>query len=617
MSATVKDPTNDTAAQKLAAAAAGAAIVVGIGASVSLRWGSDLSDVRQEIPLNPLDVISQLYTGDLVWSRGATVVAVFFTLLLLILVGAISVVVARRRAGRTRVDGIAAHLASLKDVRSLTAQACRDTAANLGAPIEKGCVPGVPLGLMVRTNVPLYADIESTHIDIWGPRSGKTTSRVIPAVLGALGSVLTTSNKRDVVDTTRAFRAGIGTVRVFDPQKLANEDATFFWDPLSWVRSDTPTTMRVDGEAAENIFEDDAADASVQELKAAALAKQFADSDDGQLAKKDSFFDPEGEDLLASLFLAAAVSHRPITQTYRWVTDVRNLEPIDLLRDAGYELIADGLYAHYNATDKQRSGVFTTAKKMINSIKFRSRHAWIERSGPGDTRPEFDPAAFARSTTDTLYVLSKEGTGSVRPIVTALTVAVCDEILAHAATIKGGRLRTPFLFALDEVANVTRWTELPGLYSHFGSRGIIIMSILQSWSQGVRCWGQDGMSALWGAANVKVYGGGVAVDDGPFLRNMSIALGDHYELTGSVSTGRGGSSQSQQRSKIRTIDEADLESLPRGRAIIRSSGNRPVLVKTIPWMKGPHAKAVQAANAAHDKARDVASINHTGEAPPL
>ena len=38
----------------------------------------------------------------------------------------------------------------------------------------------------------------------------------------------------------------------------------------------------------------------------------------------------------------------------------------------------------------------------------------------------------------------------------------------------------------------------------------VLMTILQSWSQGVEVWGRDGMRKLWSAPNIKVYGGGVA-----------------------------------------------------------------------------------------------------------
>ena len=152
------------------------------------------------------------------------------------------------------------------------------------------------------------------------------------------------------------------------------------------------------------------------------------------------------------------------------------------------------------------------------------------------------------------------------------------------------------------MANVVRWSKLPSLYSHYGSRGIIIMAILQSWSQGVEVWGERGMKKLWSAANVKVYGGGVAVDDGVFLRDMSTAIGDHWEITGSVTASSQGRSTSKQRTKVRTFTESELEALPRGRAIVRSSGNRPVIVRTAPWMAGPHADQIRASIEAHDPA---------------
>ncbi|WP_187346218.1 TraM recognition domain-containing protein [Cellulosimicrobium sp. CUA-896] len=41
-----------------------------------------------------------------------------------------------------------------------------------------------------------------------------------------------------------------------------------------------------------------------------------------------------------------------------------------------------------------------------------------------------------------------------------------------------GRLAPPATAVLDEVANVCRWRELPGLYSHYGSRGIVVSAFL-------------------------------------------------------------------------------------------------------------------------------------------
>ena len=171
---------------------------------------------------------------------------------------------------------------------------------------------------------------------------------------------------------------------------------------------------------------------------------------------------------------------------------------------------------------------------------------------------------------------------------------------ANPARSPGGRLPVPLLGVLDEAANVCRWKDLPELYSHFGSRGIVLMTILQSWSQGVDVWGQSGMRKLWSAANVAVYGGGVKETD--FLDMLSRLIGDYDKHTRSVSTGRGHRSVTEQLSRERIMDPADLAALPPGRAVVLASGARPTLIHTEPWMTGPHASAVRASLAAHDPA---------------
>lgn len=50
----------------------------------------------------------------------------------------------------------------------------------------------------------------------------------------------------------------------------------------------------------------------------------------------------------------------------------------------------------------------------------------------------------------------------------------------------------------------------------------------------------------------------------------------------------------------RILDVADLAALPKGRAVVLASGSRPTLIRTQPWMTGPHAADVRASIAAHD-----------------
>jgi type IV secretory pathway TraG/TraD family ATPase VirD4 len=153
---------------------------------------------------------------------------------------------------------------------------------------------------------------------------------------------------------------------------------------------------------------------------------------------------------------------------------------------------------------------------------------------------------------------------------------------------------------LDEAANVCRWKDLPDLYSHYGSRGIVLITILQSWAQGVGCWGDRGMEKLWSAANRRIYGGGV--DDATFLDRLTKIIGDK-ELTS-----KQGTSVNRQLQREQILDIAELAALSAGRAIVFSSGSRATLVRSIPWMERPYADRIRASLARHDPgARNVIS----------
>ena len=218
-------------------------------------------------------------------------------------------------------------------------------------------VPGVPIGVTVATREPLYGSWEDCHIDIWGPRTGKTTSRAIPAILAAPGSVLVTSNKRDVVDATRDIRAETGDVWVFDPQSLAGEHPTWWWNPLDYV---------------------------TDEVRAARLAEHFASGSRATNARTDAFFDNAGQDLLAGLLLAAALDHRPITDVYRWLTRPTDDHPMRICLEHGFDLIADQIAGVIYAPDKQRAGVYGTAQQMAACLTNRQIAAWITPQGPDD-----------------------------------------------------------------------------------------------------------------------------------------------------------------------------------------------------------------------------------------
>jgi type IV secretory pathway TraG/TraD family ATPase VirD4 len=410
--------------------------------------------------------------------------------------------------------------------------------------------PGLTIGRAVKGGRVLLQGWEDCSLDIAGPRVGKTTARVVPAILEAPGAVVTTSNKTDAWEATAEPRAKVGPVWTFDPQDLTGEPPSWYWNPLSYVTN---------------------------EVRAAELADVFAAADRTTSDREDAFFGPKGLKVVAALLLAAASSKRTIEIVYAWVCDPRDDEPVGVLREHGYPLMADSLAGEINAPEKQRGGVYGTAEKTLSFLTNRAALEWVT---PGDDRQEFDVGEFVKGT-GTLYSLSKEGRGSAGALVAGLTVAVTDAAEQLAKRSPGRRLRVPMVVVLDEAANVCRWPELPNLYSHYGSRGLVLMTFLQAWSQGVGVWGQYGMQTLWSAATVKVYGG--SVDDAKFLEDLSRLIGDYDERHVTTSQSRGGRSTTQTTRRRRILDVSELAALPKGRAIVLTAGAKPTLVKTTPF----------------------------------
>ena len=219
------------------------------------------------------------------------------------------------------------------------------------------------------------------------------------------------------------------------------------------------------------------------------------------------YFDPAGEELLATYLLAAAAGAEPVTAVYRWVTNDRDDTPVSHLKDAGHLDLSAAAESTMHLPDRQRAGVFGTAAKIVAWMADPRLRAWVVR--PSDGRPRLDVAALLEEGSGaTLYSLSKEGVGSAGALTGALTTTFLTEAERRGQVSPSGRLAVPVVAVLDEVANVCRWRDLPDRYSHYGCRGIVCACYLQSWSQGVECWGREGMKKLWGAANIRVYGGG-------------------------------------------------------------------------------------------------------------
>ncbi|WP_434740672.1 type IV secretory system conjugative DNA transfer family protein [Micromonospora sp. SH-82] len=541
----------------------------------------------------PIATVAAVLRGQVTWTLGCTLVALAEVAVLgLLTAGILGIrkVVGRRR---TRVDSAARRMANRTDLAHLGPKGIADSGRRLRPSLADVDRPdpdqlGVMIGTTVAGGMPLRQSWEDMAIDIWGPRTGKTTSRAIPAIVAAPGPTLVTSVKGDIVDATRDVRTARGdTAWTFDPQHLLGPDQGLWWNPLRAV-----TTIS----------------------DARRLAEHFAAAEREPGVSRDAFFDPSAEELVANLLLAAAVGGRDILAAYRWAVSPRDDEPALLLRDNGLPMPADAVSGVVNMPDKTRGGIYAGAQKMLMCLTEPSVTAWVTPPTRGGI-PEFTPDTHVTST-DVLYLLSQGGPGSPAPLVAALTDAVLRAGELRARTSPGRRLDPPLLAVLDEAANICRLRQLPNLYSYYGSHGLPIITILQSYPQGVDVWGREGMRKLWSAANIRTYGGGVADPD--WLEELSKLIGEHDVTTRSTSSsgsGWGQRSVSHATRRQRILDVSDLHALPRGRLVVYASGAPPALARTAPWQDGPYAAAIRA-SIAHWDPHGRTDWTLTPDAPP-
>lgn len=497
-----------------------------------------------------------------------------------------------RVAGRLRPapgDPVAA-LARNPRMRALSAAAVRRAAVSLRrslAGTDPGQVAagdaGLALGRLLRPGgrpgSAVYASWEDTVVAFMAPRSGKTTAQAVPFVLSAPGAVIATSNKSDLWAATAALReAGTGgRVWLFDPQHITYQPQAWWWDLLRGLRT-VEDAHRLAGHFVLTVADEHRRD----------------------------LWGPAAQDLLAALLLAAASSGHTLHDVAGWLNEPAVPTPIELLADAGFTAMAASLRGAQNGAVETRDGIYQTARTAAKALTDPQIMAWVAPPRHGSL-PVFDPGEFAASR-DTLYLLSKSRSAAA-PLIAALSDTAMRAAERRAERM-GGRLDPPLVVPLDEAANICRIADLPDLYSHLGSRGIVPVTILQSYEQGITVWGEHGMATLWGAATKKIIGAGV---DSPRLtRDLATLVGQHDVPVRTLSYGDGRVSESVSLRRQDILEPAAIRALPPGTALLLATGIKPALIHLTPWYSGPRASEITATvQAAQEQIRQ-----HAAEADP-
>ncbi|MDN4648529.1 type IV secretory system conjugative DNA transfer family protein [Curtobacterium sp. PsM8] len=480
------------------------------------------------------------------WWGTALIVAV----VVLVLAGGVLFLV--RTRGGNPVDRMQRYLRAGNNLAPVLYPARLKATRKTLHPRVPDLAPGQKIGTLVGGGMTwVWQGWRDVAIYIFGPGRGKTTGSVVRHMLEAPGPAVMSTIKVDGVMEVLAGRKRTGEQWVYDPTQVYRHDKRpdFIYDPL-WDVEDLTTA---------------------QEL-AAIFEASTKDAD----SKSDAQFDSQGRDLFAYALLAAKLEGTGLGQVYAWITEQEHDEIRAIMQKHGLSGPESALIGLKGQPEKTRGSVYATAQRMASAIANDKLLAWT--SAPGVRK--FNPEAFVRSN-DTAVLISRNGPGSGGAFVASLVRSI-SRAGERAAAAAGGRITTPVVFELDEVANIVRWPELPDVVSFYGSMGLILGMYFQSWGQIVRVFGAEGADTLWSASSIRVYGGGESTQS-PFLKRFSESIGNYDEWTTNTSSGRNGTSKSRSAKSKPILPPDVLAHLPKWRAVFDSSDVGPVLIRTRPW----------------------------------
>jgi len=382
---------------------------------------------------------------------------------------------------------------------------------------------GIVLGWLGRRV--LQSPAEDNVILFGVQRSGKTSTVVVPTLLGWQGAVVATSTKEELVHLTAHRRASSGPVFVFAPldrdhawiRDLGLRPAT--WNPLQAVDSC--------GSASE-------------------LADHF--TADGKRGHAAHWY------LAASnLITGIAVCERERGGDMGTVLMRLNRTPpseyVGLSKVVVDRNASDLLLAFALTPDREAGSIASTARSSLS--------LWNDERIATATRSSEHALDLERLLTQggTLYLVAPaEEAERCRPLFSALLLSLLRRATARART-QGGVLNPRLLLALDEAANFARIPRLAGYVSSGPGQGIQLLLCFHDLAQVEAGYGHEAARTIWNNCRARVLLPGQG--DIKTLDQFSQAIGDETRVFRAGHSDRWRFSSSEQRvgRRLATVDE--------------------------------------------------------------
>ncbi|MGP5049178.1 type IV secretory system conjugative DNA transfer family protein [Glutamicibacter ardleyensis] len=530
------------------------AVLAGI-VLAALNWGEVITPTGSKVSWNPLDLLEALVDGDLVWPTASWFILGGIAVLLI--VGYVLItelwISPRNDSAKFNPQG-----AAITSMMGFTA-AWHKARQIYGPSVTKKTAEAF-IALAVYTNaskkVPLYIQLEDS-LWVYAPaRGGKTSSIVVPMVLGAPGPVLATSTKPDVVAWTATARQAQGEVHVCDWEDITGWPNKVKWTPIYGCEDEDEALER---------------------------GKAWANAAPMEGTKNGSWFSAKAGSVLGRLLHAAALEDRTMDDLLLWIFDSHNPEPITILEDhhksrAFIQPLRERTESRAGETeDSIKSTLLSLAEplvteKVLSQFRFRRDEA-------------FDINEFLEGP-NTLHIVVD---GEKSPLGT-LSTMFADQVYRAArrksSTFASGRLWPVFRMVLDEAPNVAAFSNMAELITDTGGRGIQVIGISQSFIQNEARWGKEEAKAIESNASLKLIFPGINSED---LKTYASDMGVRDKARISHSSSKTGGSRTTSTEEKAIVRAEELKHLRFGQATAVYRNLPPHVVHTeMVWQRKDH-----------------------------
>jgi type IV secretion system protein VirD4 len=340
-----------------------------------------------------------------------------------------------------------------------------------------------------------YVDDEKQEIYVAPPRSGKTGA-LGDQLISWRGPVLTHDARPDMYRGTAGWRALMGPIQTFNPDRAGGIPSTFRWAMTSGCEDPAEALYRASdlvGAVADTgemqWWSEKARGSLAGAIHAAGLTYAANSPQSGPLSAA----------ALAAGMQAANLVGGTMADVFNWAYGAGGTLINEAKNHPGASAALFGALTELDRPGKTADSIRITMSKSLEWLAVPTLRDMVE--GPGAA--PFNVAAWINSC-GTIYMISPGGEQAPSaPLFRCFTSYARRQAISLASYYPNGRLDPGVLFALDELDKCP--VDLPKWLADSGGSGVKVAAVIHSTGQLRDKYGDAGLDTVWNTAGTKFF----------------------------------------------------------------------------------------------------------------